>query len=55
LFYTNEVVFPGKIDVQTATLDDPDSIVPTAQLQLADRIGWMADLDSMPKFERYPG
>ena len=26
LFYTNDVVFPGMIDVQSATLDDPDAI-----------------------------
>ena len=28
LFYTNEAVFPGQIDVQTGTLDDPDLIPP---------------------------
>ncbi|MDP8994996.1 MAG: GFA family protein, partial [Pseudomonadota bacterium] len=26
LFYTNEAVFPGMVDVQIATLDDPDAI-----------------------------
>ena len=55
LFYTNEQAFPGQIDVQIATLDDPDAIVPQAQIQIAERIGWMERLDSMPKFERYPG
>ena len=55
LFYTNEQVFPGQVDVQTATLDDPDSIVPQAQIQMAERIGWMDKLDSMPRFDRYPG
>jgi hypothetical protein len=55
LFYTSEAVFPGQIDVQIATLDDPDSIVPQAQIQLAERIGWMGKLDSMVKFDRYPG
>jgi len=55
LFYTNEAIFPGQIDVQTATLDDPDLIPAQAQIQTAERIGWMEKLDQMPVFERYPG
>ena len=55
LFYTNEVVFPGMIDVQSATLDDPDAISLQAQIQTAERIGWMAHLGDLPAFERYPG
>ena len=55
LFYTNDVVFPGMIDVQSATLDDPDSIPLQAQIQTAERIGWMRHLDDLPAFERYPG
>lgn len=54
LFYTNDAIFPGMIDVQSATLDDPDAIALQAQIQLADRIGWMARLDDLPAFERYP-
>jgi hypothetical protein len=54
LFYTSEVIFPGQIDVQLATLDDPNTVVPTAQIQLAERIGWMDRLDEMARFERYP-
>jgi len=55
LFYTNEAVFPGQIDVQSATLDDPDLIPAGAQIQIAERIGWMEKLDEMPTFNRYPG
>ncbi|WP_447764413.1 GFA family protein [Sphingopyxis panaciterrae] len=55
LFYTNEAIFPGQIDVQTGTLDDPDLIPAQAQIQTAERIGWMEKLDQMPAFERYPG
>jgi hypothetical protein len=55
LFYTNEAVFPGLIDVQTATLDDPDGLQPTMQIQVAERIGWMATAHELPAFERYPG
>lgn len=55
LFYTNAEVFPGQIDIQSATLDDPDSIPLQAQIQTAERIGWMADLHDRPAFARYPG
>ena len=55
LFYTNDVIFPGQVDVQIATLDDPDAIQPDVQIQLAERIGWMERLEAMPKFDRYPG
>lgn len=55
LFYTSEAVFPGQTDVQAATLDDPGAIEMQEQIQIADRISWMKDLDSLPRFERYPG
>lgn len=54
LFYTNEVVFPDMTDVQSATLDDPDAIPLQAQIQTAERIGWMEDLHHRPAFERFP-
>lgn len=54
LFYTNDAVFPGMIDVQTATLDDPDAIPLQAHIQLADRIDWMATAHELPGFERFP-
>jgi len=55
LFYTNDVVFPDAIDVQTCTLDDPDAVPPAAQIQVAERVGWMERLGDLPAFERYPG
>jgi hypothetical protein len=55
LFYRSEEIFPGQVDVQLATLDRPDGIVPKAQIQLAERIGWMERLGELPKFDRYPG
>jgi hypothetical protein len=55
LFYTNDVIFPGQVDVQIATLNDPDAIKPDAQIQVAERIGWMERLDQIPTFDRYPG
>jgi len=55
LFYTNEVVFPAMTDVQSATLDDPDALPVRAQIQTAERIGWIKDIGTLPAFERYPG
>jgi hypothetical protein len=54
LFYTNAVVFPGLIDVQSATLDDPGALPLQVQVQTAERIGWMEALHEVPGFERYP-
>jgi hypothetical protein len=55
LFYTSDAVFPGQIDVQSATLDDPDLIPAQVQIQTAERIRWMDNLADLPAFERYPG
>lgn len=55
LFYTNDAVFPGMIDIQSATLDDPDALPAQAHIQVAERIGWMANAHELPTFERYPG
>lgn len=54
LFYRNAQIFPGMIDVQTATLDDPGAVPVQAQIQTAERIGWMEGLDALPDFARYP-
>lgn len=55
LFYLNEQIFPGMVDVQSATLDDPGGMPIQAQIQTAERIGWMEDVHELPGFERYPG
>lgn len=54
LFYTNDQIFPGQIDIQSATLDGPDAFPLGAQIQTAERIGWMKTLGDLPEFERYP-
>jgi hypothetical protein len=54
LFYTNERVFPGLIDVQSATLDDPGALPIQVEVQTAERIGWMPPLHGAAQFERYP-
>ncbi|WOE76668.1 GFA family protein [Alterisphingorhabdus coralli] len=54
LFYTNAVLIPGCVDVQSATLDEPDKLPPQMQIQVADRIDWMACVHELPTAERYP-
>lgn len=53
LFYTNAVVFPDMVDVQIATLDEPEEMIPEIQLQVAERLDWMNSLAAMPEFDRY--
>ncbi|WP_404480399.1 GFA family protein [Novosphingobium sp. BL-52-GroH] len=55
LYYVNEANLPGLVDIQVATLDDPDALPPQAQIQVAERIGWMKDIAGLHEFERYPG
>lgn len=55
ILYTNEAYLPGLVDIQVATLDDPDALPPQAHIQVAERIGWMKHLGALPEFERYPG
>lgn len=55
LFYSNADMLPGIIDVQTVTLDDPTLFPPQANIQIAERIAWMARAHELPAFHRYPG
>jgi hypothetical protein len=55
LYFVNAEVLPGIVDIQTATLDDPNAIVMECQIQTAERIEWMADLQGLPEFARWPG
>ena len=54
LFYRNAEILPGIVDVQSATLDDPNALPPTKQIQTAERIAWMKHIHELPEFERYP-
>ena len=55
LFYVNEHVLPGLIDIQTGTLDDPAALEPAIHVQAAERLDYMTRLADLPAFERYPG
>lgn len=54
LFYRNEAVLPGIVDIQTGTLDDPNALPPTIQIQTAERLHWVTGVNAMPQFERFP-
>lgn len=54
LFYRNEEHLPGTVEVQLATLDNPDAFAPAAHIQTAERIGWMSKAHELPSFERFP-
>jgi hypothetical protein len=54
LFYFNEAVLPGLVDIQSATLDEADKQAPGAQIQAAERLPWVPGLAEIPAFERYP-
>ena len=54
LFYRNADLLPGIVEVQLMTLDDADAFPPTANIQTAERIGWMASVHELPSFERFP-
>jgi hypothetical protein len=54
LFYRNAVVLPALVDIQTATLDTPEALPPTKQIQTAERLGWVACLHELPEYDRHP-
>lgn len=53
LFYVNADA-PGQVDVQLATLDEPDLLAPTQHVQLADAVGWESGLHLLPGHQRFP-
>ncbi len=55
LFYINEELLPGLIDVQTGTLDEPNLLPAQMHIQTAERIAWMEAAGDLLEFERYPG
>lgn len=54
VIYVNETNLPGLIDVQGATLDDPDAVPPQIHVQAAERLAFMAKAHELPAFDRYP-
>ena len=54
LFFLNEQIFPGQIDIQAATFDDPDAFPPTGHIQVADAPAWRAAMGEMREHGRFP-
>ena len=54
LFYRNEAILPGIVDIQAATLDDPNALPPAIQIQIAERLGWVSHMNELPEYERFP-
>ena len=54
LYYVNEVVLPGLVDIQLGSLDDAAAVTPTNQIQTAERLEWVARLHELPAFPRWP-
>lgn len=55
LFYRDAHDQPGMVDIQAATLDDPDAIPAVAHIQVAERVRWMKQAGQLPEFERFRG
>ena len=55
LYYVNEAMLPGIVDIQSSTLDEPEAFAPGAQIQHAERLRWVDGLTALPAFDRYPG
>lgn len=53
LWFQNAEFLPGLVDIQAATLDDPDALRPNAHVQVAERIGWMEHAHELPVFDRF--
>lgn len=54
LYYVNEDMLPGLIDVQVSTLDNPDEWPPDLQMQVAERLPWVGKALDTPQYQRYP-
>ena len=54
VFYTNQQMLPGIIDVQSGTYDNPDAIPAQVHIQVSERIKWMERAHELPAFDRYP-
>jgi hypothetical protein len=54
LFYRNAEILPGVVEVQSSTLDNPDALPPTVQIQTAERQSWVPHLATLKAYARFP-
>ena len=55
LFYRNPQFLPGILDIQSGTMDAPESAPPGAQIMVKDRLSWTKTITGLPEFNTYPG
>jgi hypothetical protein len=56
LFFTNgQLDQMGMVQVRIAAFDDPNAVGPKMQVQTAERPVWMASINALASFERFPG
>lgn len=55
LYYRNQTVLPGLVDIQVVTYDDPEAFPPSANIQAAERLSWTNSAGGLHDFDRYPG
>jgi len=54
LFYRNEEILPGLVEVQLATFDDTGKLAPAMQIVTAERVSWMGHINEIPAHEGFP-
>lgn len=54
LYYINENLMPGSVDIQAATLYEPEEFPPDKHVQMADALRWEASLPTLPRYDRFP-
>ncbi|MEO9469491.1 GFA family protein [Parasphingorhabdus sp.] len=52
--YYNAEILPGMVDIQIATMDEPDKFMPEVNIQTAEQIDWEKSAHQLPGFDRYP-
>ncbi len=55
LFYRNQAVLPGLVDIQSGTLDAPQDHAPAAQIMCRERLAWLDGIETLPAFAAFPG
>jgi len=54
LFYRNDEILPGLVEVQLATFDDAGTLTPSMQIVTAERVSWMGHINEIPAHEGFP-
>jgi hypothetical protein len=54
IYYTNEQLLPGQVDVAIATLDHPERCPPEIQVQSAEKLTWLEPALASEAFARFP-